>query len=151
MTLKGNNRYLQKHFTMSDNQELRIKKLERSVRGLRIAFFLSIVISIIAFYQITVLASKVPSYSELKEDVKTLKKVVDAAPVVKEKAVQGYNYTKDKAVQGYNYTAEKVGQGYDYTKKKTGELIDYFTGDDEKDASKNSSSKKKTETDTKSK
>ena len=116
---------------MSENQEDRIKRLERAVRGLTIAFIISIGFSIYAFFQIKAMASSIPSYHELKEDVQTLKKFYDASPILKEKAEQGYNYTKDKVVDGYEYSKDKVVDGYNYTKEKTGDMIDYITGDDE--------------------
>lgn len=123
-----------------ENQEKRIKRLENAVRGLTIAFILSIGFSIYAFYQITAITSSIPSYRELKEDVKSLSKIydksVEAVPVVKETV----NGAKDKVVDGYNYTTEKVSDGYDYTKEKANDVIDYFSGDD--DASKEKDQKK---------
>lgn len=125
------------------NQEQRIKRLETAVRILTVLFILSIGFSIYAFYQITAVTSKIPSYSELKEDVKSIRKLydksVDAVPVVKEKVSDGYNYTKDKVSDGYDYTKEKVSDGYDYTKKKTNDVIEYFSGDDEKENQKSKS------------
>lgn len=112
-----------------ENQEHRIKRLENAVRGLTIVLILSIGFSIYAFYQITAITSSIPSYKELKEDVKSLSKIydrsVEAVPVVKETV----NGAKDKVVDGYNYTTEKVSEGYDYTKEKANDVIDYFSGD----------------------
>lgn len=124
-----------------ENQERRIKRLENAVRGLTIAFILSVGFSIYAFYQITAITSSIPSYKELKEDVKSLSKIydksVEAVPVVKETV----NGAKDKVVDGYNYTTEKVSEGYDYTKEKASDVIDYFSGDDA--ASKDAAAKSK--------
>lgn len=123
-----------------ENQERRIKRLENAVRGLTIVLILSIGFSIYAFYQITAITSSIPSYRELKEDIKSLSKIydksVEAVPVVKETV----NNTKDKVVDGYNYTSEKVSEGYDYTKEKANDVIDYFSGDD---ASKDPEAKSK--------
>lgn len=132
---------------MSENQEQRIKRLERAVRGLTIAFILSIGFSIFAFYQITAITSKIPSYHELKEDVQSIKKLydnsVEAMPKVGKKIGDGYDYTKEKVSDGYDYTKEKVADGYNYTKKKTGEVIEYFSGDDEEKKKEESGKKSK--------
>jgi predicted PurR-regulated permease PerM len=117
-----------------ENQERRIKRLENAVRGLTIVLILSIGFSIYAFYQITAITSSIPSYRELKEDIKSIK---NAAPVIKEKV----DYTTEKVADGYNYTKEKVSEGYDYTKEKANDVIDYFSGDD--DASKDPAAKEK--------
>ena len=106
-----------------ENQERRIKRLENAVRGLTIVLILSIGFSIYAFYQITAITSSIPSYQELKEDIKSIK---NADPVIKEKV----DYTTEKVADGYNYTREKVSEGYDYTKEKANDVIDYFSGDD---------------------
>lgn len=118
---------------MVENQERRIKRLENAVRGLTIAFILSIGFSVYAFYQITAITSSIPSYHELKEDIKSIK---NAVPLVKEKV----DYTTEKVADGYSYTKEKVSEGYNYTKEKANDVIDYFSGDD--DASKEKDPKK---------
>lgn len=96
------------------NQEARIKRLEIAVIALSVAFVVSICVSIFAYMQIAALSSKLPSYHELKEDVKILKGAYEVtkekAPVVKKAIVDSYEYTKDKA------------EG----------LVDYFKGDKEK-------------------
>lgn len=83
------------------NQETRIKRLEMGVIALSVAFVVSICVSIYGFLQIAALSSKLPSYHELKEDVKILKGAYDVtkekAPVVKKAIVDSYEYTKDKA------------------------------------------------------
>lgn len=94
-----------------NNQEKRIKRLEIAVVALAFAFVVSIFISIFAYMQIAALSSKLPSYHELKEDVKIIKSAYevtkDKAPVVKKAVVDSYEYTKDKA----------------------GDLVDYFKGE----------------------
>jgi hypothetical protein len=128
---------------MSENQEQRIKRLENAVRALTVFLILSIGFSVFAYYQITSITSKIPSYQELKEDVKSISelydKSVEAVPVVKEKV----EYTKDKVVDGYNYTKEKVSDGYDYTKEKANDVIDYFSGDEDKPKEQAAKSKEK--------
>ncbi len=93
------------------NQETRIKRLEIAVVALLVAFVVSICVSIFAYMQIATLSSKLPSYHELKEDVKVLKGAYEVtkekAPVVKKAVVDSYEYTKDKA----------------------GDLVDYFKGE----------------------
>lgn len=122
---------------MVENQEKRIKRLENAVRGLTIAFILSIAFSVYAFYQITAITSSIPSYHELKEDIKSIK---NAVPVIKEKV----DYTTEKVADGYNYTREKVSEGYDYTKEKANNVIDYFSGDEQtKDQAGKSKEKEK--------
>ena len=83
------------------NQETRIKRLEIAVIALAVAFIVSICVSIFAYMQIATLSSKLPSYHELKEDVKILKGAYDVTkekvPVVKKAVVDSYEYTKDKA------------------------------------------------------
>lgn len=94
-----------------NNQEKRIKRLEIGVIALAVAFVFSICMSIFAYMQIATLSSKLPSYHELKEDVKIIKGAYEVAkektPVVKKAVVDSYEYTKDKA----------------------GDLVDYFKGD----------------------
>lgn len=93
------------------NQETRIKRLEIAVIALAVAFVVSICVSIYGFMQIAALSNKLPSYHELKEDVKILKGAYDVtkkkAPIVKKAVVDSYEYTKDKA----------------------GDLVDYFKGE----------------------
>lgn len=119
---------------MVENQEKRIKRLENAVTGLTIAFILSFGFSVYAYYQITSLTNKIPSYQELKKDVKSISKLYDksmkAVPVVKEKV----DYTTDKIVDGYNYTREKAN-----------DVIDYFSGDDDTSKKPESKSKEKSQ------
>lgn len=96
------------------NQETRIKRLEIAVIALSVSFVISICVSIFAYMQIATLSSKLPSYHELKEDVKILK--------------GAYEVTKKKVP----VVKEAIVDGYEYTKNKTGDLIDYFKGDKEK-------------------
>lgn len=94
-----------------NNQEKRIKRLEIGVIALAVAFIFSIGLSIFAYMQIAALSSKLPSYHELKEDIKVIKGAYEVtkekAPVVKKAVVDSYEYTKDKA----------------------GDLVNYFKGD----------------------
>lgn len=96
--------------------EKRIKRLEIAVVILSILFIISVTVSIYSAIQIRAVASKVPSYKEIKEDIVALNKLYKISEVQVPKA---YNYTKDKAVKGYDYTKEKASELMDYIKEKT--------------------------------
>lgn len=90
----------------------RIKRLEIAVIVLCFLFVVSVSTSIWSAMQIRTMASSLPSYKELKEDIKTLNAV--------------YKISVDKAPKVYNYTKAKTIQGYEYGKEKTNALIDFF-------------------------
>lgn len=96
--------------------EKRLKRLEIAVVVLSILFVLSIFVSIYAVSQITMLSNKIPSYTEIKNDIKYIK----AAYVVSEAKV------KEMHVQ------ETVSKAYNYTSEKTGALVDYLKEQREK-------------------
>lgn len=98
--------------------EKRIKRLERAVITLSILFIISVTVSIYSAIQIRTVASKVPSYKEIKEDIVALNKLYKISEVQVPKA---YNYTKEKAVKGYDYTKEKASELLNYIKEKTKE------------------------------
>jgi hypothetical protein len=87
--------------------EKRVKRLEITVVALIIMLFISISISIYGVLQVAALTSKIPSYKEIKEDVKILKDVYvvtkEKAPVVKDAIVDSYEYTKGKTNDVINY------------------------------------------------
>ena len=81
--------------------ENRIKRLEISVITLSIMLVFSLSISIYGTLQIMALSSKIPSYKEIKEDIKLVKNAYEfsksKAPIVKNAVVDSYEYTKEKA------------------------------------------------------
>lgn len=101
-----------------EQTEKRIKRLERAVIVLSILFIVSVSVSIYSAIQIRTVASKVPSYKEIKEDIQALNKLYKISEVQVPKA---YNYTKEKTIEGYNYTKEKASELMDYIKEKTHE------------------------------
>ena len=96
--------------------EKRIKRLEIMVVILSILFVTSIGVSIYSAFQIRSVASKIPSYTEIKNDIKTLNNLYKVSEVQVPKA---YNYTKEKTVQAYEYSKEKTGQLINFIKDKT--------------------------------
>ena len=99
--------------------EKRLKRLEIAVVVLSILFVFSIFVSIYAVSQITMLSNKIPSYTEVKEDIKFLKgaylvteKKVDSLHI-KDKVVKGYDYTVDKASDLVHYLKEQKEKHYD--------------------------------------
>jgi predicted PurR-regulated permease PerM len=98
--------------------EKRIKRLEIAVIILSILFIISVTVSIYSAIQIRTVASKVPSYKEIKEDIKALNNLYKISEV---KVPKAYNYTKEKAVEGYDYTKEKASELMNYFKEKTEE------------------------------
>lgn len=90
--------------------EKRIKRLEIAVITLLILFFVSIFFSIYSASQIRTVASKIPDYKEIKEDIKTLNQI--------------YKISEVKIPKAYDYTKNKVNQGYEYSKNKLTELVD---------------------------
>lgn len=111
----------------------KLQKLQKQVKRLQIfvgiLFFLfltSVGFTIYGTMQIRTVASvvdKIPSYKEVREDIKTLKGLIN---ISEKKVPEAYNFTKKKAIQGLQYSKEKAEQGYQYSKEKTGELIQYF-------------------------
>lgn len=99
-----------------DNTAKQIKRLWTAVIILSILFITSIGVSIYSVFQIKSVASKIPSYTEIKNDIKALNNLYKVSEVQVPKA---YNYTKEKAVEGYEYTKEKAGQLVDFIKEKT--------------------------------
>jgi len=99
-----------------NNTEKQIKRLWIAVIVLSILFVTSIGVSIYSAFQIRSVASKIPSYTEIKNDIKTLNNLYKVSEVQVPKA---YNYTKEKAVAGYEYTKEKTSQLFEYIKEKT--------------------------------
>lgn len=93
--------------------EKRLKRLEIAVVILSILFVLSIFVSIYAVGQITMLANKIPSYTEVKEDIKYIK----AAYIVSEAKVKEM-HVQETVSKAYNYTSEKTGALVDYLKKQ---------------------------------
>lgn len=96
------------------------KLIDRKTRPLKIAvvvlsilFVFSIFVSIYAVSQITMLSNKIPSYTEVKEDIKFLK----GAYLVTEKKVDSLHIT-DKVVKGYDYTVDKAGDLVNYLKEQ---------------------------------
>jgi predicted PurR-regulated permease PerM len=87
------------------NQESKIKRLEIAVISLSILFVLSIFVSMYGFYQIKSLSDKIPSYKEIKEDIKFIK---NNYPRTKEKIVAGYEYTKEKTSAAKEVVNDKV-------------------------------------------
>ena len=102
--------------TTLNEMEKRIKRLERAVITLSVLFVISVFASIYSAIQIRSVADKIPSYQEIKEDIKTLNKIYKVSEVQVPKA---YNYTKEKAVQSYTYTKEKTNELIKYVKSKT--------------------------------
>lgn len=97
--------------------EKRIKRLEIAVIILTILFVLSIFISIYTVSQITMLSNKIPSYKEIKEDIKFIK----SAYVVSESKVKEM-HIQEKLTKGYNYTTEKTSQLVGYIKEQKDKL-----------------------------
>lgn len=93
--------------------EKKIRRLEIAVVVLSILFVFSIFVSIYAVSQITMLSNKIPSYTEVKEDIKFLK----GAYLVTEKKVDSL-HIKDKVVKGYDYTVDKASDLVDYLKEQ---------------------------------
>lgn len=99
--------------------EKKIKRLEIAVVILSILFVFSIFVSIYAVSQITMLSNKIPSYSEVKEDIKFLKGAYEVTANkadslhLKEKVVKGYDYTVDKASDLVDYLKEQKEKHYD--------------------------------------
>lgn len=104
------------------NLEKRVKRLEVTIVILAITLVASMGFTVYGITQMLAFKSSIPSYKEIKEDVKQLKGV--------------YNVTKEKAPKVYNYTKEKVSDGYDYTKDKVNGVIDYFKSDSDTDSNK---------------
>ena len=104
--------YTEKH------NEYRIKRLEITVVILAVLLLVSVFATVYSAIQIRTVASSIPSYKEIKEDIKTLNNI--------------YKVSEVKIPKAYKYTKEKASQGYDYTKEKATELIDYFSKDKEK-------------------
>lgn len=90
--------------------EKRVKRLEIAVIVLLIMFFVSVFVSIYSAFQIKAVASKIPDYKEIKEDIKTLNQI--------------YKISEVKIPKAYDYTKIKVSQGYEYSKNKLTELVD---------------------------
>lgn len=99
-----------------DNTAKQIKRLWTAVIILSILFITSIGVSIYSAFQIKSVASKIPSYTEIKNDIKTLNNLYKVSEAQVPKV---YNYTKEKAVEGYEYTKDKAGQLVDFIKEKT--------------------------------
>lgn len=99
-----------------DNTAKQIKRLWIAVIILSFLFFISVTASIYSAIQIKSVASKIPSYTEIKNDIKALNNLYKVSEVQVPKA---YNYTKEKAVEGYKYTKEKTTQLINYIKDKT--------------------------------
>jgi hypothetical protein len=85
--------------------ERRIKRLERAVIILSVLFVLSIFTSIYSAMQIRAVASKIPSYSEIKKDIQTLNTIYKISEV---KVPKAYNYTKVKVSEAYSYSKEHL-------------------------------------------
>lgn len=90
----------------------RIRRLEIAVVILSIMFLGTLGMSVYCAVQMEALVAKVPSYHEIKEDIKTLNKM--------------YKVSEVQVPKAYKYTKEKVSVGYDYTKEKTSELVNYI-------------------------
>lgn len=99
--------------------ERKVKRLQIAVVALGILFVLSICVSIYSAMQIRMVANNLPSYKEIKEDIKTLNSIYCVSKVEVPKA---YNYTKEKA----NVAKEKINVAYEYSKEKTNSIISYF-------------------------
>jgi len=99
-----------------ENTAKQIKRLWIAVIVLSFLFVTSIGVSIYSAMQIRTVASKIPSYHEIKEDIKTLNNLYKVSEVQVPKA---YNYTKEKTSQAYKYSKEKASQLVEYFEDKT--------------------------------
>lgn len=103
----------------TNNLEKRIKRLEKQVLALFIALIVTSLSAIYCAIQIKSIAttvSQIPSYHEIKEDIKTLNKLYQ---VSEKKIPEAYDYTKDKATKAYDYSKEKSQELIQYFKEKT--------------------------------
>lgn len=92
--------------------EKRLRRLEIAVITLGLMLVVTFSVSVYCAIQMETLVAKVPSYTEIKEDIKTLNKM--------------YKISEDKLPKAYNYTKEKVGNGYDTLVVKGSHLIEYL-------------------------
>jgi hypothetical protein len=98
------------------HNEKRIKRLEIAVVILSVLLLITSTAAVYSAIQIRTVASSIPSYKEIKEDIKTLNALYK---VSEEKLPKAYNYTKDKTVKAYDYTKEKTNELIQYLKEKT--------------------------------
>lgn len=88
----------------------RIRRLEIAVVILSIMFLGTLGMSVYCAVQMEALVAKVPSYHEIKEDIKTLNKM--------------YKVSEVQVPKAYNYTKEKIGNGYDSVLVMSNQLVE---------------------------
>lgn len=96
--------------------ETKIKRLQVAVVVLFVLFIISVSTSIYSAIQIKTLTNSIPSYKDIKEDIKALNEIYKISET---KVPEAYEYTKEKAIEGYEYGKEKTSKLINYIKDKT--------------------------------
>lgn len=85
---------------LSNKLHKRIQRLEIAVVMLSVLFVILIITTFYVSAQVKAVSDKIPSYNEIKEDIKTLNKIYKVSEVEVPKA---YNYTKGKTLELFEY------------------------------------------------